>query len=75
MQQFETTDFYLACFLRCRGFDLTDVRRTGRRSTFVFSDSAQRRAEVLAFYRSKAVVAALDFVAAIKEMKSLIHNL
>ena len=28
---FETRDFYLACFLKCSGYDLIDLRATGRR--------------------------------------------
>ena len=28
---FETRDFYLACFLRCTGYDLIDLRAEGRR--------------------------------------------
>lgn len=28
---FETRDFYLACFLRCTGYELLDLRAEGRR--------------------------------------------
>lgn len=28
---FETRDFYLACFLRCAGYKLIDLRPEGRR--------------------------------------------
>jgi Domain of unknown function (DUF5659) len=35
---FETRDFYLACFLRCTGYDLIDLRAEGRRKVFVFRD-------------------------------------
>ena len=31
---FETRDFYLACFLRCTGYDLIDLRAEGRRKVF-----------------------------------------
>jgi Domain of unknown function (DUF5659) len=33
---FETRDFYLACFLRCSGYELIDLRAEGRRKVFVF---------------------------------------
>jgi hypothetical protein len=33
---FETRDFYLACFLRCAGYELLDLRAEGRRKVFVF---------------------------------------
>lgn len=37
---FETTDFYLACYLRCDGFRLAGIRRVGTRSIFQFKDRA-----------------------------------
>jgi hypothetical protein len=40
---FETRDFYLACFLRCTGYDLIDLRAEGRRKVFVFRDRPTRR--------------------------------
>jgi hypothetical protein len=33
---FETRDFYLACFLRCAGYELVNLRDEGRRKVFVF---------------------------------------
>ena len=39
---FETRDFYLACFLRCTGYDLVDLRAEGRRKLFVFRDRPTR---------------------------------
>ena len=47
---FETRDFYLACFLRCTGYDLIDLRAEGRRKVFVFRDRPARRNDVMAFY-------------------------
>ena len=53
---FETRDFYLACFLRCTGYDLIDLRAEGRRKVFVFRDRPTRRDDVLAFYGQGAAV-------------------
>lgn len=44
---FETRDFYVACFLRCTGYDLMDLRAEGRRKVFVFRDRPTRRDDVL----------------------------
>jgi hypothetical protein len=44
---FETRDFYLACFLRCTGYELIDLRAEGRRKVFVFRDRISRRDDVL----------------------------
>ena len=73
-REFETRDFYLACFLRCTGFDLLDLRAEGRRKVFVFRDRDTRRDDVLAFYGQTAMVPPLTFSATIKDMKALLHN-
>ncbi|HOQ46731.1 MAG TPA: DUF5659 domain-containing protein [Bryobacteraceae bacterium] len=71
---FETSDFYLACYLRCIGYALDDVRRDGRRVVFVFGDKPGRKTDLMAFFGNKAEVNPLQFVAAIKDLKTLIHN-
>ena len=71
---FETRDFYLACFLRCTGYELLDLRDEGRRKVFVFQDRPTRRDDVMAFYGEAGSVRPLAFAAAIKDMKALIHN-
>jgi hypothetical protein len=71
---FETRDFYLACFLRCSGYDLIDLRAEGRRRVFVFRDQARRRDDVLAFYADGASVTPLAFSGTIKDMKAFLHN-
>lgn len=71
---YETHDFYAACFLRCIGYDLAGVRREGRRMFFVFEDRPERARDVMAFFSDKTVVKPLRFVAAIKDMKALLHS-
>jgi hypothetical protein len=71
---FETRDFYLACFLRCTGYELLNLRDEGRRKVFVFQDRATRRDDVMAFYGCGATVRPLAFAATIKDMKGLLHN-
>jgi hypothetical protein len=71
---FDTHDFYLACFLRCTGYELIDLRAEGRRKVFVFRDRTSRRGDVLAFYGDSAAVPALAFSSTIKDMKALLHN-
>ena len=72
--EFETRDFYLACFLRCTGYDLLDLRADGRRRVFIFRDRSTRRDDVLAFYGDGTVVPPLAFCSTIKDMKALLHN-
>ena len=73
-QAFETRDFYLACFLRCTGYDLLGLRAEGRRKVFVFRDRPTRREDVLGFYGDSTRVRPLAFAATIKDMKGLLHN-
>ncbi len=73
-QSFETRDFYLACFLRCCGYDLQDLRSEGRRKVFVFADQPSRKGDVMAFYGNDTRVAPLAFASTIREMKALLHN-
>ena len=71
---FETRDFYLACFLRCTGYVLTDLRAEGRRKVFVFRDRPTRRDDAIAFYGDGATVPSLAFSTTIKDMKAMLHN-
>jgi Domain of unknown function (DUF5659) len=71
---FETRDFYLACFLRCSGYELLGLRAEGPRKVFIFRDRASRRDDVLAFYGDATSVRPLAFAATIKDMKGLLHN-
>ena len=71
---FETRDFHLACFLRCPGYALIDLRAQGRRKVFVFRDLPTRRDDVPDFYGQGAAVPPLAFSATIKDIKALLHN-
>ncbi len=71
---YETRDFYLACFLRCEGYELLDLRPEGRHRVFVFRDRKARREDVMAFYGDGAAVPPLAFSTTIKHMKALLHN-
>jgi hypothetical protein len=71
---FETRDFYLACFLRCAGYELVDLRAEGTRKVFVFWDRPSRRDDVMAYYGEVNSVHPLAYAAAIKDMKALLHN-
>lgn len=71
---FETRDFYLACFLKCVGYELVDLRPEGRRRVFVFRDRSERRGDVMAYYGDGASVRPLAFSSTIKNMKALLHN-
>jgi hypothetical protein len=70
---FETRDFYLACFLRCAGYELRGLRAEGSRRVFVFKDRS-RHEDVMAYYGEAVSVRPLAFASTIKDMKALLHN-
>jgi hypothetical protein len=71
---FETRDFYLACFLRCSGYEQRGLRAEGSRRVFVFKDRPSRREDVMAYYGEAVSVRPLAFASTIKDMKALLHN-
>lgn len=72
--RFETRDFYLACYLKCLGYDLVALRPERGRKVFVFRDKPKRPGDVLAFFSDAAAVPPLSFSTTIKDMKGLLHN-
>lgn len=75
MAPFQTTDFYLACYLKAIGYRLMDVQREGQRSVFEFEDRPERRDTLMGYYNNEGTVRPLALVGAIKDMKALIHNI
>ena len=71
---FETTGFYLACYLRCDGFRLASIGRQGPRAVFQFEERTDRERTALAFFNNQSTVGPLTFSSAIKGLKALIHK-
>lgn len=72
---YETSDFYLACYLRCIGLRIVGTTRAGKRVTFKFAgahDDVDRMK--LAYYNGDSAVKPYDFVAAIRELRGLIYG-
>lgn len=73
---YTTSDFYIAAYLRASeilpfiGINKTDPRRF----RFTFSDSNARKQLVDDFFAGRAMVDARQFIAAIKELKSLMYS-
>jgi hypothetical protein len=73
-QSFETADLNLACYLRCRGLEITDVRLADTRIAFSFLDSAELRQFVLE-YANDGLVAVRSFCSTLRDLKALIRDL
>ncbi len=71
MRDFQTRDFSLAAFLITLGFPLKETRSRGTSLLFCFPSTA---ADAAPRYLQGEKVQARAFYAAIKDLKSLIHN-
>lgn len=67
---FETSDLMLASFLRCRSFQIEDIRRQNGRTVFVFDDSAQLRQSLLD-YANDGTVAVRSFCSTMRDLKAI----
>lgn len=73
--EFSLSDFYAAVFLRASGFDLIGINKSDpRRFNFIFTDKASRIKLLNDFFTGRAVVEPRQFVASIKELKSLMYS-
>lgn len=72
---FDTSDFYLACFLYSVGFKIsTTKKQDDKRISFVFEDQMNRKELVNQFFNNEANVKVKDFTNAIGTLKSMIYN-
>ena len=73
LESYATSDFYLACFLKASGMNLSDAEREGRRTVFVFEDRSDRPELLRAFYND-GQVEVNAFTHAIQDLKAVIYN-
>lgn len=78
---FQTSDFYLACFMHARGYAIVDVQRSlaNKRVTFHFDqlngvDTSEAKDLVLGFYNGTEHVSAFKFCSALRELRGLLYN-
>lgn len=76
MNTYKTTDMYLAAYLSAKGHEMLDVEKNKGRMTFVFNDHEQKMKQVVVkYYNGEGSVEPRFLIDAIKNMKSLTHNL
>ncbi len=75
---YETTDFYLAVYLKYKGFDITRIRNNGgNQSSFVFNKTEQdlkTNPILIDFYNRNTFVEPLQFVDVMRDLKSMMRN-
>lgn len=69
-QVFETTDLMLASFLRCREFQIENIKRNGARTSFVFADSDELRRALLD-YANDGEVSVRTFCGTMRDLKAI----
>ena len=71
---FNTSDLFLAAYLKGLDFEIQDIKKDKVKTIFVFKDNEKRKQLVLDFYNGKGSIEPLKFVRAWKELKGLVYN-
>ena len=67
---YDTTDLTLASFLRCRSFQINNIRRQNGKTVFVFEDSTQLRNALLE-YANDGSVSVRTFCSTLRDLKAI----
>ena len=67
---YQTTDLTLTSFLRCRGFQIENIRQNNGRTLFMFQESAELRQAILDF-ANDASVAVRSFCSTMRDLKAI----
>ena len=69
-QTYQTTDLTLSSFLRCRGFQIENIRQNNGRTLFIFKESPELRLAIIE-YANDAVVAVRSFCSTMRDLKAI----
>lgn len=69
-QTYQTTDLTLTSFLRCRGFQIENIRQNNGRTLFIFQESPELRRAILDF-ANDATVAVRTFCSTMRDLKAI----
>jgi DNA-binding beta-propeller fold protein YncE len=67
---YQTTDLTLTSFLRCRGFQIDNIKQNNGRTLFTFQDSPELRRAILDF-ANDATVAVRSFCSTMRDLKAI----
>ena len=73
--QYSTRDYYIASFLKARGFKLVATDKNGKDIYFIFEGRQEIENILPGFYNGTEKVVAIDLTTAIRNIKSLLHNI
>lgn len=69
-QSYQTTDLTLSSFLRCRGFQIENIKQNNGRTLFIFKESPELRLAILE-YANDAAVSVRSFCSTMRDLKAL----
>lgn len=70
---YDTSDLYLSAFLKSKGINLHNIKRTNKKVIFVFLDEGNIP-DLVTEYFNDAYVRVLTFKAALTDLRSIIFN-
>src|SRR5215204_2435047 len=69
-QTYQTTDLTLTSFLRCRGFEIENIKQNNGRTLFIFQESPELRRAILDFANDE-VVNVRSFCSTMRDLKAI----
>ena len=69
-QAYQTTDLTLTSFLRCRGFQIENIKQSNGRTLFIFQESPELRRAILDFANDE-VVNVRSFCSTMRDLKAI----
>ena len=72
---FETKDFYFACFLKAKGLRLERTFKEGNIIFFYFKGKQEIKELIQRYFNGSESVVAVNFVNAIRDLKTLSFNI
>lgn len=73
--QYSTKDYYIASFLKAKGFKLLCTNKKGKDVYFIFEGKEKIENILPGFYNGTEKVIAIDLTTAIRNIKSMLHNI
>jgi hypothetical protein len=74
-KNYKTKDFYIASYLKAKGFKLAGSERKGNKVYFSFENGPEASNAVSRLFKRNETVIALEFITAFKNIKSIILNI
>jgi hypothetical protein len=74
VEEYSTTEFYLAVYLKHMGYHIQRVDGDPGRRVFVFRDGEDREDDLIDYFNGEIRVCPYEYTKTIREMKSLLYS-